>query len=75
LQDVSEGASNPEMESLSTPTGRKKKPTAIKGNNHPERRNAFKRKLLADTEERYTINKLLKFACNHLRSMSEDVEI
>ena len=50
-------------------------PAAIQGNNHPERRKALKRKLLADTEERNKRNKLLELAYDHLRSMSDDVEI
>jgi hypothetical protein len=75
LQDVSEVASNPVTESPSSPTGRKTEPAAIQGNNHPERRKVPKRKLLADMEERDKRNKLLEFACDHLCSMSDDVEI
>jgi len=49
LEDVREGASNPETESRPTPMGQKMEPAAIQGNNHPERRKALKRKLLAYT--------------------------
>ena len=75
MQDVSEGASNPEMESWSTPMGQKTEPAAIQGNNNPKRRKILKRKLLADTEERDKRDKLLELACDRLRSMSDDVKI
>ena len=75
MQDVSEGASNPEPESPPTPMGRKTEPAAIQGNNHPERRKVLERKLLADIEDRDTRDKLLELACDHLLSMSDNVEI
>jgi len=75
LQDVSESASDPETESWPTPTGLKTEPAAIQGNNHPGRRKAVKRKLLAVVEERDKRDKLLELACGLLRSMSDDIEI
>jgi hypothetical protein len=65
---VSEGASNPERESRHSPTGRNAKPAAIQGNGRPEKR--LSKELLTDTEETK-----LETACNHLRSISDDVEI
>jgi hypothetical protein len=56
LQDISEGASNPETESRPTPTGQKTEPAAIQGNNRPGRRKAVKRNSLANVEETKAIN-------------------
>ena len=62
MQDVSESASNPETGSWPTPTGLKTEPAAIQGDNHPVRRKAVKRKLLAVVEERDKRDKLLELA-------------